>query len=88
MKSWMCLIYGGGTPLYLIAAENEEKAWSLIKNELRKTEGYRVMSYDLKRWSGGLVEFPYFTAPEETIIDIHETYADRGTVRKGTYEGL
>lgn len=88
MKSWICLIYGGGTPLYLVSADNDKRAWELIKRELRKTPGYCGISFELEKNSGGLVEFPYFTSNEEVIVDIHETYADDGVIRKGTYEGL
>ena len=37
MKTWICDIFGGGTPLYLVSAEDEKSAWTLIKNEFSKS---------------------------------------------------
>lgn len=34
MKTWICSIYGGGTPLYLVSANNEKRVWELIKETL------------------------------------------------------
>ena len=88
MKTWICMIFGGGTPLYLVSAENEFVAWNLIKRELRKTPGYCGISFELEKNSGGLIEFPYFTSNEEVIIDIHDVYAPKGLTKRGSYHGL
>lgn len=88
MKTWICKIFGGGTPTYLVSAENEFVAWTLIKTELRKTPGYCGISFELEKESGGLVPFPYFTSNEEAIVDINEVYALNGQTKRGSYYGL
>ena len=90
MKTWICDIYGAGTPLYLVSTENEKNAWKLIKDNLRNqnNDAYWKMSFDLEKNSGGLIEFPYFKSEQETIIDINEIYATHGLLHKGTYKGL
>lgn len=87
MKTWICLIYGGGTPLYLVSADNEKRAWELIKKALRE-KGYWDISFSLEKHSGGLVEFVGWTSEEERIVNIHHIYAPNGTIKEGTYEGL
>ena len=89
MKTWICKIFGGGTPLYLVSAEDEKRAWRLIRKELANTcEAYRQISYELRDNSGGLVEFDGWTSNEERIVDICEVYAPKGITKQGTFEGL
>lgn len=85
-KTWICCIYGGGTPTYLVSAESEKQAWSLIRKALG--EKYRRQWYLQERDCGGLVEVPGWHADEERIDDIHDLYAPGGKIKNGTFEGF
>jgi len=80
MKTWICQIYGAGTPCYLIAANNEINAWKLLVEEMTMA-GYHT--YNLADNSTGLVEIPDWESAEEGIVDIYETYAPNGILKKG-----
>ena len=87
MKTWICTVFGGGTPLYLVSAESEKRAWQLIGKELNSR--YRNKYFINKRNdTGGLVELDGWTSVEERIVDLEEVYAPNGTIKKGSYEGL
>lgn len=86
MKTWICTIFGGGTPTYLVSAESEKRAWELIRKELRTR--YQHTYFDMKEDTGGLVDFPGWTSEEERIVDIHEVYATHGVIKRGSFEGL
>ena len=85
-KTWICCIYGGGMPTYLISAENEKRAWEMLRKALN--EKYQRPWYLGENGCGGLVEVPGWHADEERIDDINELYATNGILKKGTYEGL
>lgn len=80
MKTWICAIYGGGAPIYLVSAENEKRAWQLIKRELNV--------YLTTKDCSGLWEVPEWTINHEQISDINELYAHNGVIKKGSFEGF
>ncbi len=80
MKTWICTIFGGGTPNYLISAENEKRAWELIKGEWKDYVG--------KDQCSGLIEVPFWYADNERIDDINELYATNGIIKKGSFDGI
>jgi hypothetical protein len=83
MKTWICCIYGGGAPTYLISAESEKRAWELIRKKVNGLGMFLTMDR-----CGGLVEVPDWHADGERIDDIHEMYARYGTIRQGTFKGF
>ena len=88
MKSWLCCIFGGGTPFYLVSAEDEKHAWDLIRNDLRsKGDYYWKISFNLENESGGLVELIGWMGETEGIVDLNDVYASNGTMMKGTFVG-
>ena len=78
MKTWICDIFGGGTPLYLISAEDEKRAWALIKKEFK--EKYPHCYLCEKRPSTN------WKAESECIVDIHEVYAPNSILKKGSFK--
>ena len=83
-KTWICTILGGGTPTYLISAENEKRAWELIEEALYKKYKRRfcLTKYDC----GGLIEVPDWHSDEERIVDIHDLYSRNGIILRGTFK--
>ena len=80
MKTWICTVFGGGTPTYLISAESEKRAWELIKEKWKLYIGRGRCS--------GLIEVPFWHADDERIDDINELYATNGIIKKGSFEGI
>ena len=68
MKTWFCIVFGAGTPDYIVSAENEARAWELIKGKLDR------ITYSLCKETSGLIEVPIH-ADEERIIDLTEEIA-------------
>ena len=85
-KTWICTIFGGGTPTYLVSAESEKRAWELIRQALEKWYGGRFYLSEDK--TGGLIEVPYWHADEERVDDVQELYAEKGVIKKGSFEGF
>ena len=83
MKTWICSIYGGGTPLYLVNADNEKRAWESIKETLSCYYPQNILKY-----STGLIEFPESISNNEKIINIYDIYAPNGLLKIGSFEGL
>lgn len=94
MKTWICDIFGGGTPLYLVSAEDEKRAWALIKNEFRKeyTGCYlcekcpSILTISTPVECSGLIDFPGWASDTERIVDIHEIYAPKSILKKGSFK--
>lgn len=86
MKTWICTIFGGGSPTYLVSSESEKRAWKLIQESLAKRYGNNW--FNLKKSCSGLVVFPGWTSEEEQIVDINEVYAPNGIIKNGSFEGL
>lgn len=94
MKTWICDIYGGGTPTYIVSAENEKRAWALIKKEFKERfphcylceERPSTFTISIPLECSGLIEFPNWKAETECIIDIHEVYAPNSTSKKGSFK--
>jgi len=85
MKTWACLIYGAGTPLYLVSAESEKRAWELIKEDMYKK--YNKMGYiNPKKDTSGLHYMPLWNSLIEQCIDIYDIYSKDGTIIKGSFK--
>lgn len=84
LKTWICTILGGGTPTYLVSAENEKRAWELIREALYKKYERRFILTEYR--CGGLIEVPYWHADEERIDDVYDLYSKNGIIRKGTFK--
>lgn len=85
-KTWICSIFGGGTPLYIVSAKDEKGAWELIKNELLRE--YPGHWHEMLRNNSGLFHLETWSSDEARIADIHELYAHHGETRKGSFKGL
>lgn len=86
MRTWICVIFGGGTPTYLISAEDERRAWKLVREALYKRYG-KWYSMNEDRCSG-LIEVDGWYSDEERIDDVAKLYTRNGTVIRGTFDGL
>lgn len=86
MKTWICAIYGGGAPIYMVSAENEKRAWQLIKREIIIKYDGRV--YLTTKDCTGLCEVPEWNINREQISDICELYAHNGVLKNGSFEGF
>ena len=65
MRTWICFIYGGGTPIYLVSAKDETAAMKLIYTKLNERYG----SFDEKNCSR-LVALDGWLSDTERIVDI------------------
>jgi len=87
MRTFITNIYGGGAPTYLISAENEERAWTLIKEAMSILYGNRN-HFNPKIDCNGLIEIKHWTSNQERIDNIHGMYSNGGMMKKGSYKGL
>lgn len=77
-KVWKILTWGGGTPLYLVAASTKERAWELVKEEWNKIYfniphvggDYYRRNGDKHQTIDNLQEVPFFYSDKEYIVDL------------------
>lgn len=86
-KTWICAIYGGGTPTYLVSAKSEKRAWELIREALFQKYGGWSCLYS-RNQTAGLIEIPWWHADGERIDDIHDLYCNGARMKKGSFEGF
>lgn len=84
LKTWICLVFGGGTPLYLVSARDEKRAWELIKSAT--FEKYHTSLP--KNNYGGLIKVHEWHTDTEMIKDVHDLYSKNGNVITGSFNGF
>ena len=82
-KTWICTIFGGGMPTYLVSAESEKRAWELIRDALNRKFGWFYLTeYNC----GGLIPVDGWNSDAERADDLNEMYSDAGVLKKGSFK--
>lgn len=77
-KVWKISTWGDGTPFYLVAASNKERAWKLVEQEWSKLNISCYVGGDYygrtnkHQTIDDLKEVPFFYSDKEYIIDLYQ----------------